>query len=1510
LKKNKAKGNKKRSELKILNKSRQNKTKKFMKTKITLVFAILFSIYSFGQVGTIFTTGGLKYKITAATTVEVGRNSAITGAVTIPATVTYNSANYQVTSIGDLAFIACSTLTTVSISNSVTRIGVSAFQECILLSSVSIPNSVTSIGSNAFTSSTGLTSVTFGNSVTNIEFQAFQDCTALISAAIPNSVTNIADALFAGCTSLTSVSIPNSVTSISNFAFSNCSALTSVTIPNSVTSIGSNTFNNCTGLAAVTVNWTTPISINSNVFSGLNLSTRTLKVPAGTQATYDSALVWTNFNPIIEQVVAPVLNQTFALNGINYIVTKVTLPYEVAVASNSSFVGAATIPSTVSNSGNSFSVTSIGDSAFIRCIGLTTVTIPSTVTSIGYKAFENCSGLTSVSIPNSVTNIGDYTFARCIGLTSVTIPNSVTSIGYYAFELCSSLYSVNIPNSVTSIGLNAFSRCYRLDTITIPNSVTSIGGGAFSFCTNLTSITLPNSITTLNSGIFGNCSSLTSVTIPNSVTSIGQSTFNRCSSLTSIFIPNSVTSIDHGAFGNCSSLTSVTIPNSVTSIGSLAFSNCTSLTSITIPNSVTSIGEYAYTGCSSLTSITIPNSVTSISRGTFYYCTGLISVAIPNSVTSIGDEAFGYCSGLTSITIPNSVTSIAHSLFVECSGLTSITIPNTVTSIGSFAFSNCTSLTSITLPNSITTLNGATFKGCNALASVTVNWAIPIYIESSVFSGLNLTTRTLNVPAGRVAAYDAAPVWTNFGTFIEYTSILDSNFEQALFDLGIDIVNGDNQVLTSAISIITDLDVSNKGIVDLSGIRDFINLQSLTCVGNQLISLDLRGLLSLSNFNGQSNPSLSCISVDDVTFATNNYLIDATTSFSTGCFGPSIINYCKGAVATPLNAFGALGSTLKWYTVATGGMASLIAPTPSTTTVGTRNYYVAQVVAGVESARVAVTVTVNAFPTTPGAISTSDAVLCKYIGTTNEVTYTVPAVPGTTYNWSTPAGVNVIAPASATYNSITVNFLNSALNNTSVGGVGTISVSAISTVGSCASASRSLALSSKLPTAPASLTLSSPDTTPHFNLRDVDSDPATYSFVGLNALDKITKVGPYIDTETVFTLTAPPAATAASYAWTLPAGVNPIGDVTGNVITVDFAGVAPGIGVLRIAVHSVAGCGQSVTPRTINLSRALPTASSKLVLTESPSGTALTRVSPYTGKTTELTLTATPDLVQGATATSYAWILPTGVNCITPNTPTVVKQRVNTGTSTPEGAPIFEIRDFAAISTGSVSTITIDFADVVQGTLSFPLSVFAVNGAGNSKARTRTVTAAAPATPGAITTPLLAAPKFNPTCATSATIVVQVPAVAGATYAWTVAGGTERIVSGNGSNSIVVNVAGVTTTTLSVSVVASNGTGSSLPRTLAIGKTSVCSAKIALEEVSADEFSVNAYPNPSSDVFNIEASGKGAITVEVYDMQGRLIENRKTNANSIQVGSRLSSGVYNVMVKQGVNVKILRVIKK
>ena len=183
----------------------------------------------------------------------------------------------------------------------------------------------------------------------------------------------------------------------------------------------------------------------------------------------------------------------------------------VAPNPNGKYSGSIIIPESVTYGGVTYSVTSIGDRAFERCSGLTSVEIPNSVTSIGGQAFFGA-GLTSVTIPNSVKSIGTQAFAHC-GLKSVTIPSSVTDISIYVFQYCSGLESIVVEsgnpvydsrencNAIIETAKNRL--VVGCKTTVIPNSVTSIGGNAFFGCRDLTTITIPNSVTSIGYCSFG-----------------------------------------------------------------------------------------------------------------------------------------------------------------------------------------------------------------------------------------------------------------------------------------------------------------------------------------------------------------------------------------------------------------------------------------------------------------------------------------------------------------------------------------------------------------------------------------------------------------------------------------------------------------------------------------------------------------------------------------------------------------------------------------------------------------------------------------------------------------------------------------------------------------------------------------------------------------------------------------------------------------------------------------------
>lgn len=127
------------------------------------------------------------------------------------------------------------------------------------------------------------------------------------------------------------------------------------------------------------------------------------------------------------------------------------------------------------------------------------------------STFYNCN-ISNIDL-NGVTEIGECAFIKSSGFTSITIPPSVTYFGNNAFSGASNLNSVTIDySSNATLGQYQF---YGLPitSLTIGSNPTKISGRMFSNCTKLTTLVIPSNISYIGTSAFYNCSGLTSITL-------------------------------------------------------------------------------------------------------------------------------------------------------------------------------------------------------------------------------------------------------------------------------------------------------------------------------------------------------------------------------------------------------------------------------------------------------------------------------------------------------------------------------------------------------------------------------------------------------------------------------------------------------------------------------------------------------------------------------------------------------------------------------------------------------------------------------------------------------------------------------------------------------------------------------------------------------------------------------------------------------------------------------------
>ncbi len=440
-------------------------------------------------------------------------NKALTGAIKVPATVTFGKYTYTVNEMAVNVFENCLSITSVTVPNAISAIPYQAFKNCTGLTNVTLPSALTSIGSYAFNDCSALTFVSLPASLTEIGASAFWGCKALTSVYIPAGIKTIKNYCFKSCDKLATISLPEGLTEIEQQAFIGCTSLKTITLPASLAQMGDDVFSGNDGMVSIRSLRETPPTATANTFRNMNNTSCILYVPQGTKDAYAAATGWSKFAHIQEKGV----NEKIKYGSLYYQLEEdgtAYVTFETEDENNyKSLTGEITVEDKVIYHGFEYRVNEVGIDAFNSCTGITKVNLPLIMDEISYRAFKGCTNLAEVNIPSTLSFLintafedtklfndnkdadGAVYYDGCLlyyPLNAITGTYSVKEgtrlIATDVFEFDEKITELILPEGLQCLCNGSVTTMYALKTLHLPSSLYYIGGDFCNDCFYLTTI--------------------------------------------------------------------------------------------------------------------------------------------------------------------------------------------------------------------------------------------------------------------------------------------------------------------------------------------------------------------------------------------------------------------------------------------------------------------------------------------------------------------------------------------------------------------------------------------------------------------------------------------------------------------------------------------------------------------------------------------------------------------------------------------------------------------------------------------------------------------------------------------------------------------------------------------------------------------------------------------------------------------------------------------------------------
>ncbi|UPT69690.1 MAG: T9SS type A sorting domain-containing protein [Flavobacterium sp. JAD_PAG50586_2] len=607
----------------------------------------------------------------------------------------------------------------------------------------------------------------------------------------------------------------------------------------------------------------------------------------------------------------------------------------------------------------------------------------------------------------------------------------------------------------------------------------------------------------------------------------------------------------------------------------------------------------------------------------------------------------------------------------------------------------------------------------------------------------------------------------------------------------------------------------------------------------------------------------------------------------------------------------ATGTALQWYAAATGGIALL-----STTALSSGNYYVSQTLNSCESSRTLVVVTINV---SAGSAPTASAqTFCNGATVANLVAI------GTDLAWYTAATGGTQLPLTTVlttrnyYVSQTVNSIESTrttvavtINTTPAPSVTSQTFCNGATVGNLVATGTSIKWYA-VGTGGTALTSSTPLVSGiYYVSQTLNSCESTRMIVGVtittSTSSPIASAQTFCNGATIANL----IATGTSLKWYVAS--------TGGAALASTVALSTGTYYVSQTVNS---CESSRTAVTVTVST-----------TAAPMASAQTFNSGATVANLVATGTALKwyTVATGGSALALSTSLSTGNYYVSQtlnsceSSRTLVAVTINTGLSAPsafdqEFCTSATVASLVATGTALKWYTSATSGAALASTIALTTRNYYVSQTVNSVESPRTlVSVRVYSTPTArsITSPTYSGSRNSPIC-TSDTKVLNI----GSGYSATTIQWQKAVIGLNSNNapssSAYIAIDGANSQSYTVSDVTSGKHYFRAKFTNGdCDQTAVYSSPIIVyyRECGSSKLSAVSYPNPFVDNFklSVSTSSEDKIQVSVFDMTGRLMEQRESNleeVSELRLGDRYPSGIYIVNINQGDDIKTLRVIKR